>query len=198
MRFTTMLYASPLLLAFGCGGKVIAGGSGGNGGNGGGADTFTACDGPGQCVLVGNSCCGTCGEEDLAGKKAVNGAQADAYFQSVCPDPTPCPACAAQPNPNLFAYCDNGTCRAADVRTHAVSACTSDADCTLRGGTECCQPCMPTDSELTAVNKTSDLSSLVCAPDEACGLCLTQYPPDAAAICNAGHCEVILAGLGGG
>lgn len=208
MRITTMLHASPLLLVLtlaasaGCGSKVVAGGGSGGTGTGGtssgdgGSTSFTACNGPGQCELVGTGCCGSCGTPELTGKTAVNSAQADAYFKSVCPEPVPCPACAEQPNPNLFAYCDSGNCRAVDVRTDALSACNTDADCRLRFGTDCCESCSGDTSQLVAVSVSNDLGALTCSPNEDCPGCIPGYPPGAIAICNAGHCMVDLAGGG--
>jgi hypothetical protein len=217
MRAIATLYASPLLFIValatfeGCGGDVVVGtkssgaggsgasgsGAGGVGGSGGSTSGYAACDGPGQCVLVTNGCCESCGPEDLSTKAAVNVAQIEAFRASVCPSPQPCPMCASQPNPNLFAYCDQGTCRAADVREHPVSACTADSDCQLRFGASCCGGCVGDTSQLTAINTSGDLGALVCASNTPCPDCVPVFPPDAITACFDGHCEVLLAGLGG-
>ncbi|APR81703.1 Hypothetical protein A7982_07052 [Minicystis rosea] len=203
MRTPSFIRAIPLvsLLALAiqaCGGKVIAETSGGSGGGGGSEPNgFNACSGPGQCVLASNSCCGTCGTTTLAGQTAINSAQTSAFFNAVCPEPTPCPACASIPDPNLFALCDDGACRGADVRTEPASACTSDGDCRLRFGTSCCEACNGDGSQLVAVNKSNTLSASQCGPSTACDDCLPIYPQNTAAICNSGHCEVVFADKGG-
>lgn len=182
------------------------GGTGGSTGAGGGATTttsgtntsaFSACTGPGQCILMQPSCCSGCSTLELGSVVAVNEALAQEYFNFVCPDPVPCPECEPLPNPNLFAYCDNGQCVAADVRKEDFSKCASDADCALRATSGCCQPCSATAFEMIATQPGAEetLKSLVCAPDEGCSKCLPQYPPQVSAVCAAnGHCAV--AGIG--
>jgi hypothetical protein len=140
-----------------CGGGVQgAGGSGaggsGGGGSGGGA-AFDACTGPKQCVLTNATCCGVCGMPEVTDMVAVNQAKLDAFRGDLCPQPVGCPECAQEPNPNLFAYCEEGRCVAADARTHAVSACTDTSDCVLRYGMGCCEStCQGVESELTSVS----------------------------------------------
>jgi hypothetical protein len=187
----------------GCGGNVVAPGSGGGGTSTTTTGTttsttggFFSCDGPGQCLLVEPGCCSGCGMQEIDALVAVNSAQVSAYHKSVCPVETPCPACASQPNPNLFAYCDNGTCRAADIRTHEVSACSSNADCHLRLGPGCCEACGGSAFELTAVS--AGLEALVCSPSTACDDCVPQYPLDAEAVCSNGHCGVVFKAAAGG
>jgi hypothetical protein len=208
MRLAILLRASPLLLlsalaASACGGSVAVGtggdaGTGGAGAGGAGTGSFTACTGPGQCVLASDGCCESCGVTGLTGKTAINSAEAGPYQKYVCPEPLPCPACATVPDPNLFAYCAGASCAGADLRTDAASACTQASDCVLRLGSACCEPCSGDTSQVVAVNKVNDLKARLCAPDAACAKCLPQYPPDAAATCDAGHCAVVLAGIGGG
>lgn len=189
----------------GCGGNVsVDSTSGGGGGAGGGTTTgtttgtgndFTSCDGPGQCVLAVPGCCSGCGVPEVGDFAAVNSAKLDAYHTSVCPEETPCPACEGGINPNLFAYCDAGKCVAADVRTHAVSACATSADCHLRVGAGCCEGCGPvSESDLTVTsNAVPGLEALVCGPNAGCPECAPQYPPDVAPSCGGdGHCELVL------
>jgi len=206
----------------GCGGDVTigtggaggTGGTGGAGGTGGTAatgtsttgstatgtvtmnDDFAACSGPGQCVLAIPDCCGGCGVPEVGNFVAVNSAKLEAYSKSVCPEPEPCPDCPYGLNPHLFAYCDAGTCVAADVRTHAVSACTTSNDCQLRNGTSCCEGCgVASVYDLTAVASGANpsLVELVCVPEGGCPPCLPEYPPEASSVCGAnGHCEIIV------
>ena len=203
MRIPTFLRVLPplflLALTFpACGGKVVVEtGAAGGGGGGPAPSEYNACSGPGQCVLVSNSCCGTCGTVTLADQAAINITQGAAFLETVCPEPTPCPACASMANPNLFAICEQGTCRGADVRTEPESACTTNADCQLRYGTGCCDSCDGAPWQLVAVSTSSNLSASQCAPGTGCDGCLPQYPKDAEAICSNGHCQVVFAGQGG-
>ena len=183
----------------GTGGTDGTGGTGGTGGAGGGGGQgadgqIAACDGPGQCTLVQNSCCGPCGEPTLGDYDAVNAESADAYFNVfVCPEPMPCPACAITPNPDLFAYCEAGKCAGADVTAHAFSECTTAADCTLRMGLGCCEGCAGDAAALVAV-ASSELAALhdaICPPDFGCPACAPMYPPEWKADCVAGHCAVV-------
>lgn len=205
----TLLCFSTLALLFAlpaCGGNVSISGSssGGSGGEGGTSGTttsgtttsttadFYACTGPGQCVLAVPACCSGCGIQEASAFEAVNGAQADAYFKHVCPEPTPCPACESQPNPNVFAYCDAGKCAVADVRAHPVSECGTDADCHLRNGAGCCETCGVDQNVVIAVSYlVQDLQSLTCTPDAGCPKCLPQYPEGWTAVCTEmAHCAI--------
>ncbi|MFT3775746.1 MAG: hypothetical protein QM820_61145 [Minicystis sp.] len=202
MRLTTLLRASPFLLLAGlaavaCGGNVTVSNTGGAGGSGVEPIGFADCSGPGQCVLVTNGCCDTCGEPTLGVLVPINGALATQFHTAVCPSQPPCPKCATQNNPNLFAYCEEGHCRGNDVRVDPVSDCTADDDCTLRDGLACCESCFGDTSQLVAVAKSANLSALLCAPGQACDECAPQYPDIASAICVSGHCEVHFGGLGG-
>lgn len=210
----TLLLFSTLALAVAlsaCGGNVSVstGGAGsGSGGSGGSTatttstttsgsttppDDFYSCDGPGQCVLATPGCCPGCGVPELGAFVAVNSAKTDAYFKFVCPEPTPCPECVSQPNPNLFAYCQAGKCVAADVRSDPVSQCKTDADCHLRNGSSCCETCGVDPSNVVAVSSQAPqpIETLVCPPDAGCPKCAAQYPDGWFAVCGeAGHCSI--------
>jgi len=187
-----------------CGGNVTvsAGGSGGGTSTGGATssttsstapDDFTSCTGPGQCTLALPGCCPSCQVPELGSFTAINAAKVDAYSKFVCPEPTPCPACDPPPNPNLFAYCKEGTCVAADIRQEPLSACADNGDCRLRNTAECCEVCFGDSNNLIAMRSdaTSTLMGLMCAPDAACSKCLPQYPPTALPYCGEdGHCAV--------
>ena len=160
----------------------------------GGGAGFDACDGPKQCVLTASTCCGVCGMPELANKVAVNQAALEAFRATVCTEPMGCPECAEEVNPNLFAYCDEGRCVAADARTHAVSECAQSSDCVLRYGMGCCEStCMGVESELTSVSVQgfqSMFDTLGCQ-SVACDDCDPTYPMFTEAFCNDdGHCEV--------
>jgi hypothetical protein len=154
---------------------------------------YAICDGPGQCVALVPGCCGGCGAPTLAEVTGVNSDKQDAFRAATCGDPHPvCPACPTAPEPNLVAYCANGSCQAHDVRVDDVSACTKDDDCMLRAAS-CCEPCGPSSFELIALAKThaSDYRAKVCRPDAACSKCLPVYPAGLTASCASdGHCRV--------
>lgn len=217
MSLTSLLRFSPLLVlvaamaAPACGGSVV--GTGGGAGNGTtttntgttttsstGTTTNTgidACTGPGQCILVSTGCCPGCGIAQLGSMTAINADHQEEYYQDLCPEPVACPACESAPNPNLFAYCEAGHCVAADVTTHAVSACVTDSDCHLRNGSACCEECIGSVDQLIAVGAGNDLVGLTCGPNEGCPKCLPVYPQDAVALCAGGHCAVAFMGSGG-
>jgi hypothetical protein len=185
-----------------CGGNVsISGSNGGSAGAGGGTTTtttpagdFYACDGPGQCMLATPGCCDACGSPELGAFVAINSAKLDAYNKYVCPEPTPCPGCIFELNPNYIAYCQAGKCVAADVRTDPVSQCASDVDCRLRNGTSCCEGCGMVPASVVAVSYKApqSMEALECSPDDVgCPKCAAQYPDGWTAACGAsGHCSV--------
>lgn len=210
-----LLLASSFMFCFStaaCSGNVVVENTGGNhGGLGGGGNgqtgvttssgsltstspiDFAACDGPGQCMLAEPGCCPACGIPELGAFAPINSKYEADYQKYVCPEPTPCPACETIPNPNLFAYCDAGHCVAADVRTHAVSACKSSSDCHLRAGSACCEACGDVSFDsLIAVSGTSgvSLASLVCSPNGDCPDCIPNYPAAVATCADDGHCQV--------
>ncbi|MRG91128.1 hypothetical protein [Polyangium spumosum] len=181
-----------------CGSEVEGGGNGGagggsGGGGAGGAPQFGACTGPGQCTLAPNTCC-ACGEPTLADVEPVHADLADDYVSSMCPaELPPCPPCAPLPNPDLFAYCEAGGCAAADVTQHGFSECTTAADCRLRLGMGCCEPCAGDGAGLVAIaaSATSAVYELLCPPDTGCPACAPVYPTEWKADCVAGHCAVV-------
>jgi hypothetical protein len=172
-----------------------AGGTTGTSGTTGTVADFALCTGAGQCAMAIPGCCSPCGIPEAESFVGVNTSHLDEFAELVCPEPQPCPECATGLNPHLFAACQpDVTCNVFDVRTHDVSLCTSDADCFLRVGTGCCEPCDASSVfQLTAVSGTANLSldALVCNPLFECPPCAPQYPPEAFAYCGAdGHCAV--------
>lgn len=214
MRDQSFLFLLLPLLAASCGGNVnvTTGGDGGSGGDGGATitstptgtgttgtvtttNTFAACTGPGQCILVPAGCCWGCGIPSPGDFAAVHIDQGMAYAEWVCPEGGECPLCESQSNPNIFAYCDAGTCQVGFVPEHPVSECAGDGDCTLRATSECCEPCGQVSGyQLTAVSVTADpsLNELVCAPDQPCDACVPSYPSDTFAVCSSGHCVLAI------
>lgn len=164
---------------------------------------WTSCSGPGQCVITARTCCGTCGEPTLGDMTAVRADRESSYRTSVCgTEPVACPGCASMKlDDSLQAWCllgpsgsaPPGKCTAVDVRTEPVSACATDADCILRHSS-CCEPCDERRDDLVALARGSieAYRSKVCVGDEACSRCMSRYPADAIARCDAvkKHCVV--------
>jgi hypothetical protein len=179
-------------------------GTGGCDGSGGGAGftgqpEWTSCDGPGQCTIRQATCCDTCGPRTLGGVVAIRNDSVEPVSEALCEyecnDQQSCPAisCAAATE-HVTAVCRTDFCEAVDIREDELSACATDADCTLRWGITCCEQCaaFPGNIGLVAARKTPSLSDELCDPNFTCPPCAPPpYPPDAAAVCNAkGHCEV--------
>ena len=172
----------------GAGGSATGGSS--SGGGGGLPPDFTSCDVPSDCVLAANSCC-VCGMPELSNMTAVNVESATEYFQSICPTGQIC-ECATFLNPNLLATCDNGVCRAVDVRKDPASACTDATDCRVRVR-ECCECGGDTTpgSLIAVIRGGNAYSELVCDPQTGCAACIPSYPPEASTRCDAGHCVLV-------
>lgn len=197
---TTACSSQTVVDAPGGGGAGTGGGATGGGGSGTGGAGFDECNGPGQCVVAVPGCCGTCGMPTLASVEPIASTQQDEFYAATCPNPegTPCPGCASFPNGNLFAYCEGGRCREADMTASPFSACTQPSDCALRWGTGCCPGCSGSwepglggDLVAVATSQLAAFTSEVCAGDVACDDCAPDFPPGAAADCIAGHCAVI-------
>jgi hypothetical protein len=155
---------------------------------------YAVCDGPGQCLALVPGCCGGCGAPTLDDVTGVNADKQDDFRAATCGDPHPvCPACPTMPEPNLVAFCEQGSCRAHDVRVEDVSSCSKDEDCMLRAAS-CCEPCSPSAFELIAVAKdrAADYRAKMCSPDQACSKCMPMYPAGWTASCATdGHCHVV-------
>ncbi len=158
-----------------------------------GGPNFGSCSEPGVCVLHAPGCCGVCGKPTLGQLDAINQSATQAHYDATCDDPAgPCPGCASQPNPDLFAYCDldKKQCVGADFATHPLNTCKQPSDCTLRYGLSCCE-CGSEGLGLTAVPVDySPVAELVCAGDVGCLECQPTYPQDVMADCVGGKCVV--------
>src|SRR5690606_14935828 len=79
-------------------------------GDGDGDGVDRSCFNNSDCLLVSASCCGNCGVPSTSDMTAVRVGEQQAHFDEVCgEEPPPCPACAAPPDPNLYAECVMGT-----------------------------------------------------------------------------------------
>jgi hypothetical protein len=174
----------------GAAGAGATGGSAGASGAGGQCGAAAkACTEPTDCVLAAASCC-ICSKPELSDYVAANQAHAN---ECICKGPA-C-GCASMPNPNLGATCTSGTCTGFDVsQDNALSACTTDADCTLRVGAGCCQGCEADTWTLIAIrtDAESKLEQMVCGPTGmTCPNCAPGMPPGTSAACVSGHCQVV-------
>lgn len=190
----------------GSGGSGASSGSGGTAGNtsggssmggsagSGGSPDWAACTMAGECVARTRGCCEPCGQATVDDVVGVNMGQLEAFGAENCPEPGDCPACASEPNPNLYAYCgDGGSCQVADLRAEPMSECSSAADCVLR--TEgCCALCgdvEPWSLISVARDGLSDYLDRVCSPLADCADCESIIPAGYHATCGqGGHCEV--------
>lgn len=139
---------------------------------------LAACGGPGECVLATNGCCGPCGFPALSDFTAVNEKNVEAFRKLTCPNPEDavCPGCPTGIDKSLMAFCESGTCKPIDLRTHPFSMCDSDDDCVLRTS-ECCECGGDTSNPIT-INEASrsDYASVVCKPSTGCPECAPVYP----------------------
>ena len=176
----------------GTGGAATGGSSGtatgGSSGSGGVAGA-TSCEVPGDCVLVPSSCC-VCGVPELGDVTAVNVGAAGQYLEALCAMSPAC-GCPTALNPNLVATCDSGTCQKIDIREHAATECGDDDECRVRVS-QCCECGGDTSpGSLIAVGLNLVYDELVCDPLGLCTDCAPEYPPEASARCDAGHCALV-------
>jgi len=129
---------------------------------------------------------------DLDDKVALHEDDVFQYREDVCVDSEGCPICYSEPNPDLFAYCEAGLCKGADVKGDPLGGCVGASDCKLRLGLECCE-CGNEDGLLTAIPIAYEqkLQELVCEPGFGCPECAPVYPIGAEPWCEAGHCVVM-------
>jgi hypothetical protein len=162
----------------------------------GGEPNMDACTAPGECVLIGPSCCSPCDPASSRSFVAVNRAATMSYAQVHRCEAVDCAACPPVAEPqrtlqNFIATCEKGQCRVVDIRENDVTACTANADCVLRDGAECCEGC---DGQgIVAVNRNGGLGKLVCTvPVSGCDACVPNIPPGYLPACTNGHCAVTL------
>jgi hypothetical protein len=182
-------------LGAGSGGAAGTGAASGTGGAGGLPPEWLACSDTSECVVRENSCCEGCGPQDVNRAIAFHREYADAVIQTLCgsnPPPCPAPLCPYAPT-YVLPLCIEGRCQAIDIRQDKLTSCSTEAQCRLRWGTSCCEPCgTPPPVMLVAVNSQVSYEQTVCGSSTGCPECLTaQYPTEAKAICGADkHCTV--------
>jgi hypothetical protein len=181
-------------------GEAGAGGEAGQGGAGqagaAGGSLWAVCDAPGDCLLHAATCCGVCGEPAVSDSFGVNYALINSYHAKLCKDVTTCPACKEQPNPSLSAFCRGGQCQVIDVHQDTISGCTTDADCVLRQGNQCCDCGTADASQYVAISAAgqAEFESQVCGHGVgACTKGCAGAPPSTiGAVCDGAtkHCKV--------
>jgi hypothetical protein len=160
----------------------------------GGQPDMDACAAPGECVLLGASCCGPCDPATNRSFVAVNRSATGAYMNARgcgAVDCAPCPP-VSEPQTALqyfIATCEAGRCRVVDVRQTEVTSCTTSMDCVLRDGSNCCEGC---DGQgIVAVSRNASLEKLVCPmPFTSCPPCAPNIPSNLTPMCTSGHCAV--------
>ena len=159
----------------------------------GGQPDLSSCESNSECIVVPQSCCGTCGAPVRGDAIAINRSRVSEHARVACKGDVGCPACAPLfVEPTLVATCNAGTCELVDLRLHSASTCANDDDCNVRTP-DCCECGGDTEpGRLIGVGATAerDYALLVCDPDEACPECAAVYPREVTVECNAGgHCE---------
>jgi hypothetical protein len=174
-------------------GWAACGDDAGGSDDGGSQPDIRACLVNSDCIVVPESCCGTCGAPTRGDAFAINVASASEHSRRVCTRDVGCPTCAPLfIDPTLVATCRAERCELVDLRRHEASACERDDDCTLRTP-DCCECGGDTSfGRLLGIAKSAerDYADLVCDPDEACPECLPVYPSEVTVECNASQrCE---------
>jgi hypothetical protein len=186
MRSTATLALAAAMLA-------ACGDDGGDAAGDAGHSDWLRCDSTSDCVVVSQSCCGTCGAPTRGDAIAINRAADSEHAQLACEDEVGCPACAPLfIDPTLVATCRAGACELVDLRRHPASACAQDSDCKVRTP-DCCECGGDTEPGRLvgiAASAERDYAALVCDPDSACPECAPIYPSEVTVECSsAGRCE---------
>jgi hypothetical protein len=161
---------------------------------------YARCNARSDCVVATTGCCGVCdsasfGAHDLIAFNQKYQNQLECTIPLKLPTPgggVACEPCAEAPDGTqkyFMPECDGGLCSVLDLRQSRYTACTTDADCRLRRGHECCESCSI--SELLSVRKDNDFEAFLCGGEPvACEACEPE-PISALAICGEdGHCAV--------
>ncbi|HEY2409185.1 MAG TPA: BPTI/Kunitz domain-containing protein [Polyangiaceae bacterium] len=162
------------------------------------AACVAACDAPSdidhctdnsQCMLTVGNCC-ACGANATSEVLALRVDAFPKFSGSRCAT-VDCACGGAQSiSPYLVATCQKGICIPVDLREAGATSCSSDSQCTLRSGSQCCETCSVNPNDWIAIGNGSILSSLVCGSvPPACPHCLPQPPGGGTAVCFQGQCQ---------
>jgi len=162
-----------------------------SGGDGGGSDAaINACTENSDCVVVPQSCCGSCGAATRGDAVAVSRLDLDRQRADACEGTGGCPACFAETDPLLVATCRSNRCELVDLLADEdVTSCSEPADCTLRFS-GCCA-CAPSDTPVISIRADGEMSyqRLTCDSDAACPECEPTFGSSIVAECIANRCE---------
>ncbi|HEY4159488.1 MAG TPA: BPTI/Kunitz-type proteinase inhibitor domain-containing protein [Polyangiaceae bacterium] len=152
-------------------------------------DAFGTCAIDGDCTLLTQACaCEPLDELSLVPVNVTHSAEYTVKYlgNSSCGS---CPAVSvtAQTSQYFLPVCRTGACAVLDARTTPLTACQSDADCTVRAGLGCCESCGA--SHYVAVNVSADFC-LGGAGAEACAACAPTSPSLLYAMCIFGRCQL--------
>lgn len=151
------------------------------------------CESNADCVVVPQSCCGTCGSATRDDAIAVKVERSDEYRADACETAGRCPACAAVvEDPRLLGVCVARRCEVVRLHDHPVAYCASDAECQIR--TRDCCPCggETAPGRMIAIRKDGEsyYSDIVCDEGQACPECAPVYPAEVTARCGSNaYCE---------
>lgn len=156
----------------------------------GGACDVRSCGRPSDCVVVPESCCGTCGAATPEDVTAVNGDAASEHRASACAGVAGCDLCFMTTDPHLTATCSAATaqCEPVDLGSAEWAGCASDAECVLRLP-DCCA-CGPGGEPIALrLDRLDELAGALCDPDSGCLGCEPDFSPRVAR-CETGLCVV--------
>jgi hypothetical protein len=160
----------------------------------GGGEDWGACKSDDDCTTDSVGCCQAC--EPIDGSKLLVFSSAHSGDErktkdNLCAAVGACAPCMAvdewtATGKYFKPVCVSGQCSLLDVRESALTACTTDLDCVLRNGTNCCEGC---GSDFLAVNAQANFCSSGPVP---CPACAAPIPSGLAAACQKGHCALAL------
>ncbi len=151
-----------------------------------------ACSKNADCGLVLADCCANL-NHPAADFVALRSDRSDAYkipIARYCAT-RPCVAIDVQSDPAIIAACVEGSCAVVNLREAAsVTACGSDADCTLRS-LACCACGDVKGGQLIGISSEAAYEALACS--DSCDPCDVTLDIGSRAYCNNGTCAVALA-----
>lgn len=144
-----------------------------------------------ECLVVPQTCCGSCGAATRGDAVAVSRDELDQQRTDACAETMGCPACFAEPDPTLIATCRSNRCELVDLlERDEITACIQSTDCRLRFS-GCCA-CASSDTPVIATRADAEQSftALSCDSDQACPECAPVFDPSFVAECTGGRCQV--------
>ena len=193
LRLLPTSFVLLLFTALSCGGDSTGdgGGQAGSGGSAGGGGDLRSCAKTSECVVIPESCCGSCGAATRDDIIAINSARSADYGKQVCGEQVGCPACYMEQDANLVATCRAGRCEVVDLLEESFTECSAASDCRLRTH-DCCECGGGVDAGQIIAIRTdgeSGLVEIICDPQQACPECAPTPPVGFVAECSSGRCR---------